>query len=124
MNDMNPKALGYVVVTDYIQANTGLDVSDAIQKIIDENPHRTIYFPDGIYVLSHPVMTPADPKLSVSLSLSAYAILKASDDWTDTEVILPEPFAGRYRTIGYPTAGIEANIPLRWNKKVKVERYG
>ena len=47
-----------------------------------------------------------------------------TNDWTDTEVILPEPFAGRYRTIGYPTAGIEANIPLRWNKKVKVERYG
>ena len=47
-----------------------------------------------------------------------------TNDWTDAEVILPEPFAGRYRTIGYPTAGIEANIPLRWNKKVKVERYG
>lgn len=47
-----------------------------------------------------------------------------TNDWTDTEVILPEPFAGRYRTIGYPIAGIEANIPLRWNKKVKVERYG
>ena len=47
-----------------------------------------------------------------------------TNDWQDTEVILPEPFAGRYRTIGYPTAGIEANIPLRWNKKVKVERYG
>lgn len=45
-------------------------------------------------------------------------------DWTDTEVILPLPFEGKYKTIGYPTAGIEANIPLRWNKKVKVERYG
>lgn len=44
-------------------------------------------------------------------------------DWTDTKVILPEPFAGTYQTIGYPTAGIEANIPLSWNRKVKVERY-
>ncbi len=44
-------------------------------------------------------------------------------DWTDKKVILPEPFAGTYRTIGFPTAGIEANIPLKWNKKVKVERY-
>lgn len=44
-------------------------------------------------------------------------------DWVDTKVILPEPFAGEYKTIGYPTAGIESNIPLRWNKKVKVERY-
>jgi len=47
-----------------------------------------------------------------------------TNDWTDTDVILPAPFAGRYRTIGYPTAGIEENIPLKWNSKVKVERYG
>ena len=38
MNDINANALGYVVVTDYLEANTGKDVSDAIQKIIDENP--------------------------------------------------------------------------------------
>ena len=44
--------------------------------------------------------------------------------WIDTQVILPEPFEGKYRTIGYPTAGIDANIPLRWNKKVMIERYG
>lgn len=44
--------------------------------------------------------------------------------WEDREVILPAPFAGRYRTIGYSTAGIDALIPLRWNRKVTVERYG
>ena len=44
--------------------------------------------------------------------------------WENADVILPEPFGGRFRTIGYPTAGIEANIPLQWNKKVLVERYG
>jgi len=42
--------------------------------------------------------------------------------WEDAEVILPAPFAGRYRTVGFPVAGIEDMIPLRWNKKVKVER--
>lgn len=42
--------------------------------------------------------------------------------WEDTEVILPSPFAGRYKTIGFPTAGIEENIPLKWNKKVHLER--
>lgn len=47
-----------------------------------------------------------------------------TNEWTDTEVILPSPFEGKYKTIGYPTAGIEANIPLSWNKKVKLERYG
>lgn len=44
-------------------------------------------------------------------------------DWVNADVVLPEPFPGRYKTIGIPTAGIEANIPLLWNKKVKVERY-
>lgn len=42
--------------------------------------------------------------------------------WEDTTVILPAPFSGTYRTIGYTTAGIEENIPLKWNKKVKLER--
>jgi hypothetical protein len=28
-----------------------------------------------------------------------------------------------YRTFGIPEMGIEANIPLRWHKKVKCERY-
>ena len=47
-----------------------------------------------------------------------------TNEWTDTEVILPEPFKGKYKTIGYPTAGIDSNIPLLWNKKVLIERYG
>lgn len=45
-------------------------------------------------------------------------------EWADREVVLPEPFAGKYRTIGYPTAYIEENTPLSWNKEVRVERYG
>ena len=43
---------GYVVVTDYIKAETGKDVSDDIQRIIDTHPNRTIFFPDGIYIIS------------------------------------------------------------------------
>lgn len=41
-------------------------------------------------------------------------------DWTDREVII---FGDRYRTIGFPMRGIDANIPLRWNRNVKVERF-
>lgn len=41
--------------------------------------------------------------------------------WHDTEV---EFWGQRFRTIGYPTQGIESLIPLDWNMKVKVERYG
>ncbi|MBR2613896.1 MAG: flagella basal body P-ring formation protein FlgA, partial [Clostridia bacterium] len=48
---IDASSLGYVLITDYAMPNTGEDVSDAIQKAIDENPHRTIYFPDGEYIL-------------------------------------------------------------------------
>lgn len=45
-------------------------------------------------------------------------------NWVDTEIILPKPFDGRFRTIGNPMTGEEENIPLKWGQNVKVERYG
>lgn len=93
---MNERDLGYVIVTDYVSVNSGRDVSDEIQKIIQDHPNRTIYFPDGEYLLSKPILTPANPIHSVSLCLSAYAVLKASDDWCEQEAVVrlgaAEPF--------------------------------
>ena len=70
---------------------------------------------------------PSSDDISNSLSMYgkklAYtlAIPKGdANDWIDTDVII---FGKRFRTYGMPTEGIESNIPLRWNKKVKVERY-
>ena len=55
------------------------------------------------------------------------AIPKGDDhDWSNCIVTLPEPWGGesiRYRTVGDATLGIEANIPLVWNKKVLLEAY-
>ena len=99
MNDINANALGYVVVTDYVKANTGKDVSDEIQKIIDENPMRTIYFPDGEYILAKPVCTSAKPENAVSLHLSNFAILKASDDWSHEEAMIRLGAAEPFNTI-------------------------
>lgn len=42
-----------------------------------------------------------------------------TNDWEDTEV---EFFGHTFRTFGCTIEGIEANIPLRWHKKVRVER--
>ena len=42
-------------------------------------------------------------------------------DWNDVTV---EFFGQKWRTYGGVTQGIEDMIPLSWNKKVKVERYG
>lgn len=40
--------------------------------------------------------------------------------WENTEV---EFWGMTFKTVGIPTQGIDDNIPLQWNKKVKVERY-
>ena len=42
-------------------------------------------------------------------------------NWEDTIV---EFFGKQWKTFGFPLEGIEENIPLDWNKKVMVERYG
>lgn len=34
-----------------------------------------------------------------------------------------EFFGQRWHCFGFPTMGIEANIPLQWNMKVMVEKY-
>ena len=85
---IDASSLGYVLITDYAMPNTGEDVSDAIQKAIDENPHRTIYFPDGEYILGKPIATSAHPDRAVSLNLSNFAVLKASDNWREQEAMV------------------------------------
>lgn len=60
-------------------------------------------------------MTLTGKKLSYVLGIP-----KGDDHvWEDTVV---EFFGEKFRTIGKPTQGIEDNIPLSWNKKVKVMR--
>lgn len=85
---IDASSLGYVLITDYAMPNTGEDVSDAIQKAIDENPHRTIYFPDGEYILGKPIATSAHPDRAVSLNLSNFAVLKAADNWREQEAMV------------------------------------
>lgn len=41
-------------------------------------------------------------------------------DWENKEVFF---FGERWKTFGFTIQGIDENIPLKWNKKVMVERY-
>ena len=79
---------GFVNVADFAAADGKTDASAAIQRLIDENPNRTMWFADGTYLLSKPICTPADPKRSVDLQLSNYAILKAAPGWTNAEAMI------------------------------------
>lgn len=82
-------------------------------------------------IIVHDVLVGQPNTDDIQTNLTAYgkkttytlAIPKGdTNTWENNEVILPEPFGGRYKVIGNPTAGIEENIPLRWNKKVNLER--
>lgn len=42
-------------------------------------------------------------------------------DWQDKQV---EFFGQKWRTFGFPQQYIEENVPLDWNRKVRVERFG
>lgn len=75
------KKLGYVVITDYLEANTGEDLTEKIQKVIDDHPRKTIFFPDGVYTIARPIKTSSNPQKAVSLHLSSFAVIKASDTW-------------------------------------------
>lgn len=44
-----------------------------------------------------------------------------TNDWEDQEVRF---FGEKWRVFGVPLQGIDHLIPLDWNKKVMVERYG
>lgn len=102
-----------------------------VQLVIKENTgvdgfNRPTYEENIIDVNNVLVGTPSSEEITDTLSLEgkiiAYmlAIPKGdSNSWVDTEVIL---WGERYRTIGKPIQGIEENIPLDWNKKVRVER--
>ncbi len=79
---------GCINVADYIPKNLEGNVSDILQKIIDENPNRTIYFPDGEYLLDCPILTPAHPEKSVDLQLSNYAILRPSEAYDSNEAMI------------------------------------
>ena len=92
----------YVVVTDYVKPNTGEDLSDALQELILSNPQRTIFFPDGEYLLSKPICTPANPAHAVSLKLATFAKLKAMDSWTENEAVVRIGAAEPFNTIYVP----------------------
>lgn len=71
----------YLNASNFVKADGKTDVADRLQKLIDDNPNRTIFFPDGVYMISHSLITPADPTRAVHLVFANFAVLKATDDW-------------------------------------------
>ena len=89
----------FLLVSDYVKPNTGEDVSDALQELILNNPRRVLFFPDGEYLLSKPICTPANPEHAVSLHLSNFAIIKAMETWDSDEALIRLGAAEPFNTI-------------------------
>jgi hypothetical protein len=75
-----------LVVTEYFDLKG--DVADKLQKLIDENPGRTLELPDGVYTVSKPIKVSADCAKAVSLRLSSYAVIKAADNWSGDSAVV------------------------------------
>lgn len=80
-NDNN--GIAYTLISDYAELANGKDYTEAIKTAIEKNPGATIYFPDGEYIVTEPIVIPADNEKSVSLRLESYAVIKADDKWAD-----------------------------------------
>lgn len=90
--------------------------------------NRLVYREIPVPVENVLVAPESNPEVLSRLNLTGkkevYVLAIPKDDtnnWVDTKV----EFSGKqWRTVGEPIGGIEELIPLRWNKKVRVERYG
>lgn len=90
--------------------------------------NRPVYQEISVQVDNVLIAPESNPEVLSALNLSGnkevylLAIPKGDmNNWTDAKV---EFFGKQWRTVGEPIEGIEELIPLRWNKKVRVERYG
>lgn len=98
------KSSNFVNIADYVKPNSGEDVSTKINTVIATNPNKTIFFPDGEYIVTKPIKTSAKYNKSVSLYLSNYAVIKADDEnWAgdEDEAIIMLGEAEHYNSIYY-----------------------
>lgn len=111
-----------------MQMIKGIDINLYVRKQtgIDEF-NRPVYetFPETIsnVLVGEPTTEDVANEMNLSGKRIAYVLAIPKGDIHDFKNAIVEFFGMKFRTIGVPTQGIEENIPLQWNKKVKVERY-
>ena len=107
-----------VTITLYTKVSAGRDAFN--RELWDETPVEVEN------VLIAPVSqtdTAVLSEMSLNGKKAQYMLGIPKGDTHDWEDQVVEFFGRKFRTFGIPQEGIEANIPLRWHKKVKCERY-
>ncbi len=106
-----------ITVTLYEKRQAGADAFGA--PVFEETP---VEVPNVL--VGEPSAEDAVSELRLSGKRLAYTLAIPKGDAHDWEDAVVAFFGQKWRTFGGVTQGIEALIPLPWNKKVKVERYG
>lgn len=98
------------------------------KKVGEDDFHHAIYEEEPVEIENVLVIPASAGEILDATNLSGkkavYTLGIPKGDihvWEDRTV---EFFGKKWHTIGFPSQGIEALIPLSWNKKVLVERYG
>lgn len=90
------------------------------------NPtYRTIDVSVDDVLVGEPSTSDIENALTLYGKRIAYTLAIPKGDtnvWAKSEVVLPAPWNATFNVIGDVTEGIEENIPLRWNRKVHLER--
>ena len=107
----------------------GITVTLRVKTKVGEDPFRVPIYEYEDVVVENVLVTPSSTddivttqNMTGKKSIYTLAIPKGDTHiWEDTTVKF---FGQEWRTLGFPIEGIEELIPLNWNKKVMVERYG
>ena len=107
----------------------GITVTLRVKTKIGEDPFRAPIYECTDVDVENVLVAPSSTddivttqNLTGKKAVYTLAIPKGdTHNWEDTTVIF---FGQEWRTLGFPIEGIEELIPLNWNKKVMVERYG
>lgn len=106
-----------ITITLYDKTRTGTDGFN--QPVYTE----TAVTVDNVLVGEPSSQDVIDTKNLTGKQLAYTLAIPKGDAHTWTNRIV-EFWGAKFRTIGEPTQGIDDLIPLTWNRKVKVERYG
>src|SRR5690625_2427554 len=106
----------------------GITVTLINKKEVDRDPFDEPIYEEVEIEVDNVLVSPTSSddivnQLNIDGKKAVYTLAIPKGDtnnWENAEVRF---FSERWRTFGIPTEGIDHLIPLKWNKKVMVERY-
>ena len=106
----------------------GIQITLIDKQVVSTDPFGSPVVKDVEILVDNVLVSPATTEdVTSQMSLTGKKISYTigipkgdTNDWEEKEVRF---FGKKWKTVGIPLEGIEAMIPLEWNKKVMVERY-